>query len=431
MDSAYPHAVLIPEGEEPRTGGAFAFDADFALVIHEAHASLFDNHGAGILPWHTPRAVLRRGRRGIHGHLPAYVERPSRRRSRPSDRHGHGRPRLQPAPLWRTKPEQLGAAFTLLFTWGVVPSLYYGDEIGMRYLSGMPNVEGAICNPAYNRAGCRTRCSGTTVRTPASRPPTPPTSISRSIPTRPGRPWRAKTAYRLHLTLVRDLLALRRATPPFRDMRRLALSTRVSVRLDPRRDAPRRRQPSGRTRPARRTRGARGQPRVGHRLRADAVGVALDGFTAFWRQRSRMSTTPQATAPLGVVEEVGDGSSPTSSPMAPGGSTTPPSSSAGAVSPRSTPARREARTRGFLDAIRSRTTAPVRTLVNTHHHGDHTHGNCLFDTATIVAHERTREAVLAENTPPNSRLIATGTWGSPSTGAGSRWPRPSSPSPTR
>lgn len=26
----------------------------------------------------------------------------------------------------------------------------------MRYLPDVPNVEGAICNPTYNRAGCRT-----------------------------------------------------------------------------------------------------------------------------------------------------------------------------------------------------------------------------------------------------------------------------------
>ncbi len=52
--------------------------------------------------------------------------------------------------------EQLRAAFAFLLTWGSVPSIYYGDEIGMRYLPGMPDVEGAICNPAYNRAGCRT-----------------------------------------------------------------------------------------------------------------------------------------------------------------------------------------------------------------------------------------------------------------------------------
>src|SRR6476620_10466294 len=52
--------------------------------------------------------------------------------------------------------DQLGAALTFLFTWGTVPCLYYGDEIGMRYLPGMPDVEGAVCHPAYNRAGCRT-----------------------------------------------------------------------------------------------------------------------------------------------------------------------------------------------------------------------------------------------------------------------------------
>ena len=53
-------------------------------------------------------------------------------------------------------PEQLGAALTFLFTWGTVPSLYYGDEIGMRYLPGLPDVEGSVCNPGYNRSGCRT-----------------------------------------------------------------------------------------------------------------------------------------------------------------------------------------------------------------------------------------------------------------------------------
>ena len=44
----------------------------------------------------------------------------------------------------------------------------------------------------------------------------------------------------------------------------------------------------------------------------------------------------------------------------------------------------ERRTRAFATAIGSVTPAPVRTLVNTHHHGDHTWGNGLFRTATIV-----------------------------------------------
>ena len=54
----------------------------------------------------------------------------------------------------------------------------------------------------------------------------------------------------------------------------------------------------------------------------------------------------------------------------------------------------EARTRAYREAIAATTAQPVRTLVNTHHHGDHTHGNYLFRDATIVAHESTRSALL-------------------------------------
>jgi cyclase len=53
----------------------------------------------------------------------------------------------------------------------------------------------------------------------------------------------------------------------------------------------------------------------------------------------------------------------------------------------------ERRTRGFLDAVARVTPRPVRTLVNTHHHGDHTNGNCLFGDATIIAHRHCREAM--------------------------------------
>jgi cyclase len=54
----------------------------------------------------------------------------------------------------------------------------------------------------------------------------------------------------------------------------------------------------------------------------------------------------------------------------------------------------ERRTRAYLDAIAGVSSRPVRTLINTHHHGDHTFGNCLFEPATIVAHERTRTEML-------------------------------------
>lgn len=55
----------------------------------------------------------------------------------------------------------------------------------------------------------------------------------------------------------------------------------------------------------------------------------------------------------------------------------------------------ERRTRGFLDAIAGVTRDPVRTLVNTHHHGDHTNGNCLFGDVTIIGHRLCRPLVAA------------------------------------
>jgi cyclase len=56
----------------------------------------------------------------------------------------------------------------------------------------------------------------------------------------------------------------------------------------------------------------------------------------------------------------------------------------------------EARARRLREAIASVTPLPPRTLVNTHHHGDHTYGNFVFaPEVTIIGHELTRAEVLA------------------------------------
>ena len=54
----------------------------------------------------------------------------------------------------------------------------------------------------------------------------------------------------------------------------------------------------------------------------------------------------------------------------------------------------ERRTRALIDTIESVTPRPLRTLVNTHHHGDHTHGNYLMPAATIIGHDRCREEMI-------------------------------------
>ena len=215
LDVAHPDAVLIPEGSEPRTGAPLAFDADFFLVIKAEHASLFDNHAAGLLPWQEPREPFfdAAGRGDTSVFLAGWEE---AREVDPArlvllSTADHDFDRLATGP--RT-PEQLGAALAFLFTWGSVPCLYYGDEIGMRYLPGLPDTEGSICNPAYNRSGCRT---------PMQWDDGPNAGFSTADPGRlylsqdpdPDRPTVASQeddpASTLHL--VRRLIALRRATP--------------------------------------------------------------------------------------------------------------------------------------------------------------------------------------------------------------------------
>jgi glyoxylase-like metal-dependent hydrolase (beta-lactamase superfamily II) len=56
-------------------------------------------------------------------------------------------------------------------------------------------------------------------------------------------------------------------------------------------------------------------------------------------------------------------------------------------------------TRELLAAVESATDRPVGTLVNTHHNGDHCFGNQLVENATIVGHNRCREAMLGGESP--------------------------------
>lgn len=71
----------------------------------------------------------------------------------------------------------------------------------------------------------------------------------------------------------------------------------------------------------------------------------------------------------------------------------------------------EARTKAYLKAIATVSDLPVRTLINTHHHGDHTFGNYLFPTATIVGQERARAALQAWGLPRSAPYWTEVEWG--------------------
>lgn len=53
------------------------------------------------------------------------------------------------------------------------------------------------------------------------------------------------------------------------------------------------------------------------------------------------------------------------------------------------------RTERFRAAITEVSDLPVRRLVNTHHHGDHTYGNGVFSEAVVIGHDSCRSEVLA------------------------------------
>ena len=71
----------------------------------------------------------------------------------------------------------------------------------------------------------------------------------------------------------------------------------------------------------------------------------------------------------------------------------------------------EFRNRAYIDAIASVTSQPVKLLVNTHHHADHTHGNYLFPEATIISHASCRDVMLATGIPDYRAAFPTVDWG--------------------
>ncbi|MFG2757923.1 alpha-amylase family glycosyl hydrolase [Streptomyces wuyuanensis] len=221
LDTAHPHAALLSEWGDPATAVPAGFHADFFLQFGadddglllrslwnnfagtvseqwEPRVPYFDASGDGsartfLDGWRAARDTI-----GDAGFI-----------SLPTANHDFSRLACGP----RTA-DQLPAAFAFQLTWPTLPAIYYGDEIGMRYVPDLPEHEGSRLGPRYNRAGSRTPMQWDD--SPNAGFSTAPAGALYLPPDPdPDRPTvaaqRADTGSLLHL--VRRLIALRRATP--------------------------------------------------------------------------------------------------------------------------------------------------------------------------------------------------------------------------
>lgn len=155
LNANYPDAILISEWGCPAKSIPAGFNVDF--LLHFGDPAYIDLVGPRNPPdgdSRKPDAFFERSGKGditrfLHSYLANYQPtRTSGYISLPTGNHDF--PRVS----WGRTEAEVRVLFAMLFTMPGVPFLYYGDEIGMRFLPNTPEKEGA--NRAGLRAGSRT-----------------------------------------------------------------------------------------------------------------------------------------------------------------------------------------------------------------------------------------------------------------------------------
>ncbi len=139
LDEEFPEAAIISEWGEPEKSLACGFHMDFLLHFG---SSRYNDLFRCEKPFFAGK-----------GDASAFVQRYLESRAAAAGRGlicipsgNHDMERL----ARRIHGERLKLAFAFLLTMPGAPFIYYGDEIGMRYLEGLPSVEGG-----YERTGSR------------------------------------------------------------------------------------------------------------------------------------------------------------------------------------------------------------------------------------------------------------------------------------
>jgi maltose alpha-D-glucosyltransferase/alpha-amylase len=222
LDRAHPDTALLSEWGDPALAVPAGFHADFFLQFGGPAGgrplrSLWSNGTAANRPeWAADGpCYFDAGGRGTAGpFLTAYhdaldVAGEPGHIALPTANHDFAR-----LHAGTRTPGQLPPAFAFLLTFPTLPAIYYGDEIGMRHLPGLPDTEGSVMASGYNRAGARTPMqwdSGPNAGFSAA----PAASLYLPADPDPRRPTVAAQSATQDSLLhtVRDLIALRRAFP--------------------------------------------------------------------------------------------------------------------------------------------------------------------------------------------------------------------------
>lgn len=147
MDREYPDRAMVSEWSEPQVAIPAGFHMDFMLPFSKpGYKSLFRQTGADATAFFDTS-----GRGDIRRFLDEFEPLYAATRGRgfiaiPTGNHDTV-PRLGDG----RDPRELKVAHAFLLTMPGVPFIYYGDEIGMRSVAGLPSKEGG-----FGRTGART-----------------------------------------------------------------------------------------------------------------------------------------------------------------------------------------------------------------------------------------------------------------------------------
>ncbi len=229
IDAEYPECVLLSEWGDPKTSVPAGIHADFFLhFVGRGMRSLWDNGTGSRGSWWTDQPCYfdPEGRGSMTEFLSAWREADTAIDgggfvALPTANHDFSRLTCGP----RTR-EMVAPAFAFQLTWPSLPVVYYGDEIGMRYVPGLADKEGSQLDTEARQGS----------RTPMQWDDGPNAGFSTAparelyLPVDPD-PDRPNVAAALAdpdslLHQVRALIALRRATPA------LGTGARVEVLTD-------------------------------------------------------------------------------------------------------------------------------------------------------------------------------------------------------